>query len=486
MSISTIISLVLNQLRRKWGRTLLSSMGIMIGVWAILLTVSLSQGLSDKLLVAVNSQSIVRTVQYYQTDPAASSFFDLNADSQWVNLPYSDLFIAAGLIGEEKVDSINPSDTMSMYLHRPDSNPQCVNDNVDAIIESEGSEDEIVLDNCYDFSVILQPFGLILAENDDNWYGDKSEPDSDEIVVCFVCNQDNPLHEFFDAEEPDDLVGKEITLEYSSTPTIADAGTTTSLVQSFGFTQPMKQSVPRSFTISAVFDDRESTASLLGIINSFGYASYDVYTQAIEQQLPEQDISALGYIENNIFLDSFDDLDSAVEALLDEDYLVFSTGQFLSSSITTVFLVISVVLGIFAGIALIAALFGIINVMTISVLERQKEIGILKSLGTNNIAIFWIFILESLLIGLLGWILGVILTWFSSFVLSTAFDAVLLSNESVKENLETLNITSFALTNENYMLLATLVLAVVFTVLSGLVPSINAARENPVEVLRTE
>ena len=73
MSFLTLLTLVWRQLISKWGRTLISALGIMVGVWAILLTVSLSQGLSEKLITAVNSQTLSRTVQFYKASDGSKS-----------------------------------------------------------------------------------------------------------------------------------------------------------------------------------------------------------------------------------------------------------------------------------------------------------------------------------------------------------------------------------------------------------------------------
>ena len=142
------------------------------------------------------------------------------------------------------------------------------------------------------------------------------------------------------------------------------------------------------------------------------------------------------------------------------------------------------VLGLFGVIALVASMFGIINVMTISVLRRQKEIGILKALGARGGGIFRVFMLESLLLGVLGWGLGLVATLASLRLVSYLFDTVLLENTEWRENLGSFNITSFEPALPWYVALITLAVALFFTSVSGLVPALRAARKNPVDVLR--
>jgi ABC-type lipoprotein release transport system permease subunit len=94
--------------------------------------------------------------------------------------------------------------------------------------------------------------------------------------------------------------------------------------------------------------------------------------------------------------------------------------------------------------------------------------------------------LESALLGAFGWILGTISAWLIGLILSRVFQIVLQLNNDWKTGLANLNITSINIDFPWWLLLGTLVLAIVFTVLSGAFPALRAARQNPVEVLRSE
>ena len=500
MSLSTLLTLVRRQLLSKWGRTLISAMGIMIGVWAILLTVSLSQGVSEKLVTAVNSQSFARLLQFYQASDGSASFQEFDFENtRLVNTPYAALEEQETTLQEAgvEVSSSAVSDTMRLYLHPAGAEDlECVNTEAElAFFVAEGNPEEAeaqeqILDQCRELNTLLQPFDIFLENStEENWYGSREEPAQNEIALCFVCNPENPVHEALGVEAPGDLVGQTITLEYKTLPNTDLAGS------EYDLTNPeaaltgasLKQSVLRPYTVTAVYDDRESDPNNpFSALNRTAYVNYTQYLEAIAQQEPTLDPATLGYAEFNLFLESFEDLDTAVETLQDNNFLAFSLGQFLAGAIETAFQVVTIILGLFALIALVAAVFGIVNVMTISVLERQKEIGILKSLGSSNGDIFWIFLLESAALGVFGWLLGVLLTLLSNWGLSSLFTLLATSNEDVQGNLETLNISDFSLSIPLYALGLTLVLALFFTVLSGLFPSLRAARQNPTEVLREE
>ena len=81
----------------------------------------------------------------------------------------------------------------------------------------------------------------------------------------------------------------------------------------------------------------------------------------------------------------------------------------MRETIDTAMNIITYFLAAVGGISLLVAGIGIMNIMNISVLERTREIGILKAMGTKDREIFGIFILESFLIGLVGAIFGIIL-----------------------------------------------------------------------------
>ena len=126
-------------------------------------------------------------------------------------------------------------------------------------------------------------------------------------------------------------------------------------------------------------------------------------------------------------------------------------------------------------IALISVLVSAINTantMITSVLERYKEIGVLKAIGATNNEIFMIFLFESAFLGLVAGILGVLLGWFLSSVGGT-----ILTNLG----------WGFLQPYYDYYLFGGCVLfAVVTGAVSGVLPAMKASRINIVNALRYE
>ena len=149
---------------------------------------------------------------------------------------------------------------------------------------------------------------------------------------------------------------------------------------------------------------------------------------------------------------------------------VQDTQKFLSQIIT----VLQGIVTAFGFIAVVASLFGIVNTMYISVLQRTREIGLMKALGMRRKDITKLFRLEAALLGLLGGLLGAL----SAVVLGTVLNPVI----ATKLGLGSQHLLIFKL---NQIAILTLILIIVATV-AGLLPARKAARLNPIEALRTE
>ena len=131
----------------------------------------------------------------------------------------------------------------------------------------------------------------------------------------------------------------------------------------------------------------------------------------------------------------------------------------------------SLALTIIAGISLVVALIMILVVLYMSVTERTREIGVLKSIGARSKDIRLIFSTESLLIGLLSGVVGIILSLILGGILSAVLTAVL----------------GFApIRMMWYFFAEALLISIVISVIAGVYPASKAAKLDPVESLRHE
>ena len=118
-----------------------------------------------------------------------------------------------------------------------------------------------------------------------------------------------------------------------------------------------------------------------------------------------------------------------------------------------------------AGVSLVVGAVGVANTMFTSVMEKTKEIGIMKAIGARNADVLMIFVFNSALIGLVGGIIGVVIGILLAKLLALAGMVTLVSYSTV------------------FMILA---LSVGIGMVSGIIPAINASKLSPVEALRSD
>lgn len=183
----------------------------------------------------------------------------------------------------------------------------------------------------------------------------------------------------------------------------------------------------------------------------------------------------------NIYTDSIDnktaikDFISIYNEGLDEENQIveLDLAETIGNTMGTIISMISIVLSAFASISLIVSSVMIGIIIYISVLERTKEIGIIRSLGGRKKDVSRVFNAESIIIGAFAGILGVTITYLLTFPI----------NFFVSNFEETLS--GVAQVNPVH-LIALVVISTVLTFIGGFIPATIAARKNPVEALRVE
>jgi putative ABC transport system permease protein len=142
----------------------------------------------------------------------------------------------------------------------------------------------------------------------------------------------------------------------------------------------------------------------------------------------------------------------------------------------TVFLIIDSVLGLLGGISLLVASFGIANTMIMSILERTREIGIMKAIGAEDREIKLIFFVEAAVLGLTGGVVGVLAAW--------AIDAIAnrLAYRFILKPQGASFVDFFSL--PPWLTGGAILFALIVSILAALYPAARAARIDPVRALR--
>jgi len=159
--------------------------------------------------------------------------------------------------------------------------------------------------------------------------------------------------------------------------------------------------------------------------------------------------------------------------------LGFTTFSILdaSRSLQQVFRVLYAFLGIFGSLALTVASIGIVNTLVMAILERRREIGIMKAIGASDADVKKLFFAEAGAMGILGGIVGVVLGWAIGQVINFGTNIYLKSQSIPPEHFWAvpLWLAAFAI-----------LFAFIVSLISGLYPAGRAARLDPVQALRYE
>ena len=204
----------------------------------------------------------------------------------------------------------------------------------------------------------------------------------------------------------------------------------------------------------------EENLAKMGVINKSKPAAIELYTSSFQQK---QDLKE--------FINAYNT--AKKEAGEDDKVLAYSDDiQSIMSSITTLVGVVTTVLVGFVAISLIVSSIMISIITYISVLERTKEIGILRAMGASKKDIRRIFTAETAIEGLISGVLGITITFLATFPI----------NAIVAKMTNVGNVAQLPIE----VALILIGISIVLTMLAGLIPSRIAAKKDPVESLRSE
>lgn len=271
------------------------------------------------------------------------------------------------------------------------------------------------------------------------------------------------------------------------------------------YTQTLTQSLQQQLSIQMSKQMGNLASSMQDAIKVDG----SMFAKAIKMNMNEEELSELmmslmttevssydgnlkkvGYADLNkpssinIYPKDFENKQGVIDVLdkynedvekIDKDKVISYTDYVgtLMSSVTDIINVISYVLIAFVAISLVVSSIMIGVITYISVLERKKEIGILRAIGASKKNISQVFNAETFIIGLLAGVLGIVITLL-----------LLIPGNMLIHQIAGNTIVSASLPIAGGVIL--IVLSVILTLLGGLIPSKKAAQEDPVTALRTE
>ena len=239
-----------------------------------------------------------------------------------------------------------------------------------------------------------------------------------------------------------------------------------------GYTDCVGQAITLNgvkFTIVGVLDDNDDT--LTGMMSSGSLIAYIPYTSLIRLSttVTEEITSFYVAAETGHTMEEAETVMTDIlmnRFELDEDAFEVSTQDVLEDALSSITSVLSVMLGGIAAISLVVGGIGIMNIMLVTVTERTREIGIRKAIGASRGNILCQFLMEAVVLCMLGCGLGIFLSWSILQIVNT----VVASLDMV-----------FSLD------LGVVLIAVVFCfligVIFGLYPANKAAKMKPIDAL---
>jgi ABC-type antimicrobial peptide transport system permease subunit len=288
------------------------------------------------------------------------------------------------------------------------------------------------------------------------------------------------------AANPNDLVGKTIVIRYAERASFASPAERDDALLESAMTGQLAgglSMIPKEKTLRIVgIVETDPSASMGG----FGGGRLFLPLRLAESLHVAQpsDMQALlsdtetkpAYTAVTIRVKNPKDVAAVEDAVKKMGYSAFSLLD-ATKGLRLVFTVFDLFLGLFGSLALTVASLGIINTLVMAILERRREIGVLKALGATDGDVKSLFFAEAAAMGFFGGLFGVGLGWFIGQALTWGTGIYLR-----QQDLPAVKISYVPW----WLALGAIVFATLVSLLAGLYPAARASRLNPVDALRYE
>ena len=287
------------------------------------------------------------------------------------------------------------------------------------------------------------------------------------------------------SDKPDSLIGQELSIRYAERAGTAEK----SAPGDTGGGNAVDELVASGFSVTR----RTKTLRIVGVTEHDPEAGMRVGRAAVfvPLQLAEGLNIMLGSDLREMVRSSYRgrvymaltarvDDPSHVQPIEDEiKKLNFSTFSLLDAaqSLRRFFTILDLFLGIFGSLALAVALLGIVNTLIMAILERRREIGIMKAVGAADSDIRRLFFAEAGVMGLMGGIVGVLFGWAIGRAINGGTNIYLRSQQMPSE-------TFWAV--PWWLVVGAITFSIVVSLISGMYPASRAAKLDPVQALRYE
>lgn len=186
------------------------------------------------------------------------------------------------------------------------------------------------------------------------------------------------------------------------------------------------------------------------------------------------DVEFSNYDKLKVKIDSTNNINQARDAIIGKGFFVSSVSETVEQA-RQIFNIAQIVLALFGVIALVVSAIGMFNTMTIALLERTQEIGIMKAIGASSFDIWKMFLTESMMIGFFGGFIGIIIGFVGSQVLNFGVNWLAGTFGGAKVELFFIPL---------WFVLFIIIFSTIIGLVTGFYPARRAAKLNALEALR--
>lgn len=392
MHFTDILKLSLRMFRARTMRTLLTILGMSIGIAAILFLVSLGYGLQQTLLQRITTSDALATL-------------DIAEDQS-----------KGAIINQESIEKIR--------------NLSGVTATIPAVrVRGQGKFDTVTLD----LDTLGSSATFLRLENIKILSGRLLSTEARTVVLT------SGIAKTF-GKSSDDMIGQEFSLSLFLPVEGKDGQTTTK--------------GPETFRVIGVVESEENVA----------YFALDDFPGASTGRFQALKVKAATAEQTTPIRDEILKLGFAVSSISDT-----------ISQANKVFGAIQIILMAFGLVALFVSAIGMFNTMTIALLERTEEIGIMKSIGASRMSISLMFVVEATLMGFLGSLVGVVLGWLGGKACNSLLNFIATRFGGTSVDL---------FSTPTWFILVIIAFGSIVGLFTGLFPARQASRIDPLDALR--
>jgi len=401
MKFTDLFELSIRMFKARPSRTILTILGMSIGISAILFLVSFGYGLQKTLLERITTSDSLLTLDVSE---AKSGLINLDSD------------MVAKIKEMPGVQDVSPSFQLTAQGHL---------DDLTANITSIGARPSFL------------KLGGIRVTNGEGL----SDENPEGVIITKSTAQ------LFGKENSADLIGKEI--QFTFYVPSQEEKTEGNLQANFA-----RVDLAKKYKIVGTVDGEESSIYINS--DSLGDLNINRFSQA------------------KIRCNSQAEMALVRDKILESGLLVSSLSDTVDQA-NQIFKIVQIILMSFGIIALIVSAIGMFNTMTIALLERTEEIGIMKSIGASDISISLMFIMESTVMGFLGGLGGVGIGLAGGKIFNIA-----LNMAAAHFHGESVNLFYSPL----WFILSIVIFAAAVGLITGFVPARRASKIDPLDALR--